>query len=49
MLMNLGQRDEPLFGTYTQIIWSEDGEPIPETHGEKGLIITQILSTEPPE
>jgi hypothetical protein len=37
------------FGTYTQIIWSEDGEPIPETRGEKGLVITQILSTEPAE
>jgi hypothetical protein len=37
------------FGTYTQIIWSEDGEPIPETRGEKGLVITQILSAEPPQ
>ena len=37
------------FGTYTQIIWSEEGEPIPETRGEKGLVITQILSTEPPD
>jgi hypothetical protein len=37
------------FGTYTQIIWSEEGEPIPEVRGEKGLVITQILSTEPPE
>jgi hypothetical protein len=36
------------FGTYTQIIWGDD-EPIPETRGEKGLVITQILSTEPPE
>jgi hypothetical protein len=37
------------FGTYTQIIWGDDGEPIPETHGEKGLVITQILSADPPE
>jgi len=29
--------------------WSDDGEPIPETHGEKGLVITQILSADPPE
>jgi hypothetical protein len=27
------------FAPYTQIIWSEDGEPIPETRGEKGLVI----------
>ena len=37
------------FGIYRQIIWSEDGEPIPETRGEKGLVITQILSAEPPQ
>jgi hypothetical protein len=37
------------FGTYNQVIWSDDGEPIPETHGEKGLVITQILSADPPE
>ena len=37
------------FGTYTQIIWSEDGEPILETRGEKGLVITQILNSEPPK
>lgn len=36
------------FGTYTQTVWGDDG-PISETRGEKGLIITQILSTEPPE
>jgi hypothetical protein len=36
------------FGTYTQVVWGDD-EPIPETRGEKGLVITQILSVEPPE
>jgi hypothetical protein len=36
------------FGTYTQIIFAED-DLIPETRGEKGLVITQILNVEPPE
>jgi hypothetical protein len=37
------------FGTYTQVLWTDDPEPIPETHGEKGLVITQILGAEPPD
>jgi hypothetical protein len=36
------------FGTYTQTAWGDDG-PISETRGEKGLVITQLLSIEPPE
>jgi len=36
------------FGTYTQTAWGDEG-PIPETRGEKGLVITQILSVELPE
>jgi hypothetical protein len=27
-------------------MWTDDG-PIPETHAEKGLVITQILSVRP--
>src|SRR6202795_4908321 len=34
------------FGTYTQVMRTDDG-PIPETHAEKGLVITRILSVEP--
>jgi hypothetical protein len=36
------------FGTYTQVMWTDDG-PIPEAHAETGLVITQILSAEPPK
>jgi hypothetical protein len=36
------------FGTYTQVMWTDDG-PIQEAHAETGLVITQILSAEPPE
>lgn len=35
------------FGTCTQVMWTDDG-PVPETRAETGLIITRILSTEPP-
>jgi Domain of unknown function (DUF4062) len=37
------------FGTYTQVLWTDDPEPTPETHGEKGLVITQILTVDQPE
>jgi hypothetical protein len=36
------------FGTRIEALWTDDG-PIPETRTEMGLVITQILSTEPPK
>jgi hypothetical protein len=42
-------RANTAFGTYTQVIWRDDPEPIPETRGERGLVITQILTVDPPE
>ncbi|MGA2408970.1 MAG: DUF4062 domain-containing protein [Candidatus Binataceae bacterium] len=33
------------FGTHTEVLWFDD--PIPETRTEMGLVITQILNTEP--
>ncbi len=36
------------FGTCTQVQWTDEG-PIPETRAETGLVITQMLSTEPPK
>jgi len=39
-------RANTAFGTYTQVLWADDG-PIPETRGEPGLVITEILSSEP--
>jgi hypothetical protein len=39
-------RANTAFGTCIQVLWGDDG-PIPETRAETGLVITQILSTEP--
>jgi hypothetical protein len=39
-------RANTAFGTCTQVMWTDDG-PIPETRAESGLVITQILNTEP--
>ena len=36
------------FGTCTTVMWTDEDGPVPETRAETGLIITQILSTEPP-
>lgn len=36
------------FGTCIHALWTDDG-PIPETRAETGLIITEILDTEPPK
>jgi hypothetical protein len=38
-----------VFGTHTRMIWADkESEFISETNGEKGLVITEILSAEPP-
>ncbi|MGH6863563.1 MAG: hypothetical protein ACRECN_04720, partial [Methylocella sp.] len=39
-------RANTAFGTTIQVQWTDDG-PLPETRAETGLVITQILSTEP--
>jgi hypothetical protein len=42
-------RANTTFGVCTQVLWTEDGGPIPEKRAETGLVITQILETEPPK
>jgi hypothetical protein len=37
------------FGTCTQVLWTDDSGPVPETRAETGLVITRILGTEPPK
>jgi hypothetical protein len=39
-------RANTAFGTCVQVLWSDEG-PIPETRGESGLVITQIMGVEP--
>jgi hypothetical protein len=38
-------RANTAFGTCVQVLWGDDG-PIPETRGESGLVVTQILGIE---
>jgi hypothetical protein len=41
-------RANTAFGTTIQVMWTDDG-PFPETRAETGLVITQILSSDPPK
>lgn len=41
-------RANTAFGTCMTVMWADEG-PIPETRAEPGLVITQVLTTEPPK